>query len=161
MASVWPTAPTIPPCWEITNRIIIAQYHTNQFTFSRGPGTLFSAYKGVWLHVMVYRPNSICVETLITQPMIMSHSSQNPASAPALVVAINSPDPTIEPAIIIPGPSRRSVAPSVRGGSLTSKVSAGVDSLLLRTLSVFDLLSVDIGFLTFPSRYLRTMGRFY
>ena len=42
-----------------------------------------------------------------------------------------------------------------------AEVSAGSDSLLLRTLSVFDLLSFDIGFLTFPSRYLRTMGRFY
>jgi hypothetical protein len=34
-----------------------------------------------------------------------------------LVVAISSPEPTIEPAIIIPGPSWRRVAPSVRGAS--------------------------------------------
>ncbi len=74
----------------------------------------------------------------------MSHSSQNSASAPALVVAINSPDPTIEPAIIIPGPSRRSVAPSVRGGSLMSEASKSEDCSPLQALLAFDSVSVGM-----------------
>ena len=40
-----------------------------------------------------------------------------PASAPVFVVAISSPDPTMEPAIIKPGPIRRKIPITVLGGA--------------------------------------------
>jgi hypothetical protein len=57
------------------------------------------------------------VKTLITQPTKISHSKTKPASAPTFVVAISSPEPTMEPAMISPGPSRRTTAKNPRGGS--------------------------------------------
>ena len=66
---------------------------------------------------MANRPNSTWTKTLITQPSTISHNSQKPASAPVLVVAMSSPEPTIDAAIINPGPNRLRIPPSVRGGS--------------------------------------------
>ena len=148
MASVCPTPPTIPPCCEMTKMVMNAQYHSSQLTLSLGPGTLFNAFSGVWLQVIVYRPNSICVDTFTTQPRIISQSSQNPASAPALVVAISSPEPTIEPAIIMPGPSRSSVAPNVRGGAC-GVTTSGRDTSLVDALCTLGgaLLTVHLPFL--------------
>ena len=83
---------------------MISQYQTIQFTRRRGPGTESSASSAVFPSVTVTRPNSTCANTLITQPMRMSQSSQNPASAPVFVVATSSPDPTMAPATISPGP---------------------------------------------------------
>jgi len=77
--------------------VIKVQYHSSQLTFSLGPGTAFSDVSGVSPQAIECRPNSICVETLMTQPTMISHSSQKPAWAPVLVVAISSPEPTIEP----------------------------------------------------------------
>ena len=104
---------------------MIVQYQTIQFTLHRGPGTLLRAVKGVSFHVMVYRPISIWANTLMTHPTTINHNNQNPASAPTFVVAINSPDPTIDPAIIIPGPSLRSVADKVRGGDWAADKVSG------------------------------------
>ena len=59
----------------------------------------------------------------MTQPMTISHNSQKPAWAPVFVVAISSPDPTIAPAMISPGPRRRRMPGIVCGG-----VSTAVDS---------------------------------
>ncbi len=69
----------------------------------------------------------------MTQPMMISHSSVMPACAPVLVVAISSPEPTMLPAMISPGPSRptmpqrfvggESVPESVRGSSEGGSVS--------------------------------------
>jgi hypothetical protein len=47
---------------------------------------------------------------------MMSQRKSNCASAPVRVVAINSPEPTIEPARIIPGPILRKIPFMVLGG---------------------------------------------
>jgi hypothetical protein len=49
-----------------------------------------------------------------------SHRSVKPAFAPVLVVRINSPVPTMEPARMSPGPIFRSASPSVAGGGSTA-----------------------------------------
>jgi len=52
-------------------------------------------------------------------PMIMSHRKSKWASAPVLVVAISSPDPTIDPAKMSPGPKFFSIPRVLWGGFLT------------------------------------------
>ena len=48
--------------------------------------------------------------------MIISHKRTKPASAPTAVVAMSSPDPTIEPAMISPGPNCLIIPRMVLGG---------------------------------------------
>jgi hypothetical protein len=68
------------------------------------PTVASAVISGVRPQVSVLRPISICAATLIAQPITISHSSMKPASAPTVVAAMNSPDPTIELARMIPGP---------------------------------------------------------
>ncbi len=49
--------------------------------------------------------------------MMISDKSMKPASAPTAVVAISSPEPTIDPAMINPGPSCHTIPRTVVGGS--------------------------------------------
>ena len=51
------------------------------------------------------------------QLRITTHSAVYPACAPSVVVAISSPEPTIEAASTMPGPMRRSVERKLIGGS--------------------------------------------
>src|SRR5687768_10313934 len=51
------------------------------------------------------------------QLRMTTHSAVYPACAPSVVVAINSPEPTMEAARTMPGPIRRSVARKLTGGS--------------------------------------------
>ena len=53
--------------------------------------------------------------------MIISQRKSKCASAPVLVVAMSSPDPTIDPARISPGPRFREMAAIPCGGSLISE----------------------------------------
>src|SRR5688500_9621250 len=71
---------------------------------------------------MASRPSSTCTKTLITQPTTISQSSQKPACAPVLVVPINSPEPTMEPAMIKPGP-RRLRMPRMEVGGVSTVVA--------------------------------------
>ena len=48
----------------------------------------------------------------------MNHNSTKPTSAPSLVVMINSPEPTIDPTRIMPGPRCFNVPRKLVGGSL-------------------------------------------
>ena len=55
----------------------------------------------------------------MTQLTRTTHNATYPACAPSVVVAISSPDPTIEAASTMPGPMRRTVARNRPGGSST------------------------------------------
>src|ERR1043166_683249 len=50
----------------------------------------------------------------------ITQSARYPPRAPSVVVAINSPEPTIDAQRMMPGPIRFIIAPNVRGGSATS-----------------------------------------
>ena len=53
----------------------------------------------------------------MTQLNRISHKSMKPCCAPSDVVSSNSPEPTIVPARMIPGPIFRSAAHNETGGS--------------------------------------------
>src|SRR6185295_16998236 len=63
-------------------------------------------------------PNSSCTATLARQLIMIIHKAANPALAPSTVVAINSPEPTIEAERINPGPRNLNLSISRTGGSL-------------------------------------------
>ena len=65
---------------------------------------------------MTCLPNSIWAKTLIKHPRIMSQRKSKWASAPVLVVAISSPDPTIDPAKMSPGPKFLTIPKGLSGG---------------------------------------------
>ena len=50
----------------------------------------------------------------------MIHSTANPTCAPSVVVAMSSPEPTIDAASTIPGPMRPSARESEAGGASTA-----------------------------------------
>ena len=53
----------------------------------------------------------------------MIHSAAKPTCAPSVVVAMSSPEPTMDAARTMPGPTRRSAASIVAGGvSMASEV---------------------------------------
>ena len=82
-----------------------------------GKTTASNATSGVHPQVSVWRPISIWAATLIAQPMTISQRRTKPASAPTVVVAISSPEPTIALARMIPGPRWARDSRSVRGGA--------------------------------------------
>jgi hypothetical protein len=57
-----------------------------------------------WPVAIVHRASSIWTATFTSVLTITSQSRTNPAWAPSAVVAISSPDPTIEALRIRPGP---------------------------------------------------------
>ena len=61
--------------------------------------------------------------TLTRQLTRITHIATKPAFAPSWVVAISSPDPTIEADNIKPGPRCFTVFPSVLGGSMIFDLS--------------------------------------
>ena len=99
---------------------MIAQHQTTQLTRQRGPGTRLNPANPVSPLAMMYRPISACSTGLIRQLSRITQSAVNPTWAPSVVVAISSPDPTIDAARIIPGPIRFSDAINVTGGSSIS-----------------------------------------
>ena len=121
----------IPPSWISATTQKTSQNQQIQFTRARGPGTSLSPSSVVRPVVIVYRPNSICTNTLIRQPRMMSHMRVKPASAPTAVVAISSPDPTMDPAMIRPGPSWRRMSRILVGGARIPSCSFILAMLLL------------------------------
>ena len=85
-----------------------------------GPGASLRASSEVLPLEMAYRAISTCTKTLMTQPKMMRPRKMKPALAPVCVAAISSPEPTIEPARMSPGPRVRRMPKNVRGGSRTS-----------------------------------------
>ena len=61
---------------------------------------------------------------------MMTHNRANPAAAPVLVVAMSSPEPTIDPAIINPGPRRLRTPTKVWGGFSMPEGMASLSSAL-------------------------------
>ncbi len=118
----------IPPSCPKPTIIMISQYQMIQLTPSRGPGMRLSDVSVVSPCPIATRPSSICTKTLITQPTMISHSSEMPACAPVLVVAISSPEPTMLAAIMSPGPSWRRMPPGVDGGSSTPDIEEDDES---------------------------------
>jgi hypothetical protein len=57
---------------------------------------------------------------LIAQLTTTIHSAAKPTWAPSVVVAMTSPDPTIEEARTMPGPMRRNAAAIDTGGDSTA-----------------------------------------
>ena len=121
-----PTPPMMPPSWISATTMNTSQNQHSQFTPARGPGTSLKPSSVVRPLVIVNRPNSICTKTLITHPMMISHSRTKPACAPTKVVAMSSPEPTMDPAMISPGPSCRRIPRIVVGGSAVSSGTLGL-----------------------------------
>ena len=113
----WPIVPVIPPSCTTVQIIMKNHHQTSQCAPKRGPGSSCSAPKVGRPDEMAYRPISICTKTLITQLKRINHRKMNPCRAPRLVVRISSPEPTIVPARMMPGPIFRRAAHMVAGGS--------------------------------------------
>jgi len=112
------TAPMIPPSCRVLVSIRTSQSQIDQLADpSLGPGNEFSASMVVSPEEMACLPNSSWTTTLMTQLKMMNHRRVNPALAPMRVVAINSPEPTIDAERIKPGPKWRRLAVNVSGGA--------------------------------------------
>src|SRR5262245_44593901 len=115
----------MPPTCNSVSMTMIAHAQTTQLTPALGPGTRLKPSSPVCPVAIVYLPNSPCTTGLIAQLTRMIQSSVNPACAPSVVVAISSPEPTIDAASTMPGPMRPSADPIVSGGGS----AASADSL--------------------------------
>ncbi len=99
----------------MTNKTV----HTVHLAFpNRGPGKALNACMAVSPVRMVCLPNSSCTATFTIQLTMMTQKVINPARAPRVVVAINSPLPTIDADKIKLGPRNRSCPRKAVGGSL-------------------------------------------
>jgi hypothetical protein len=67
---------------------------------------------------MAVLPNSSWIATFITQLTIITQNAMKPAFAPRSVVAINSPDPTMDAERMKPGPRKDNFDRNDSGGSL-------------------------------------------
>jgi hypothetical protein len=97
----------------------------------RGPGNSLNDRIAVWPVNMALFPNSNCTATFTRQLTMMIQKAIKPAFAPKVVVAINSPDPTMEAERINPGPRNFNFLKKETGGSLMvlsviTYVSAGI-----------------------------------
>ena len=66
---------------------------------------------------MVQRASSTCTATFTSVLKITIHKMTKPTCAPRAVVAMSSPEPTIEALRIRPGPRWRRLSPQPVGGS--------------------------------------------
>ena len=110
--------PSIPPTCKIFNRVSIKVAQIAQFPFLKvGPGSFAKENINVFPVLIVFLPNSSCIATFTKQLTRITQKVINPPFAPRIVVAINSPDPTIEAERIKPGPKNLSLEKNDRGGS--------------------------------------------
>ena len=120
-----PTVPVIAPNWKIVEHIITNHHQQIQFAPKRGPPKSLRAPSVGLPDEIAYRPSSVCTKTLITQLNRINQRKTNPCLAPSDVVSSNSPEPTIVPARMIPGPIfRNAVQSEVGGSSIDSRGSA-------------------------------------
>ena len=111
--------PSIPPSCTILSTINKNINQMLHFAFPNlGPGSLLKACIAVSPDMMVCFPNSSWTATFTKQLTMMIQNAANPALAPSVVVAISSPDPTMEADKIKPGPRNLSFWPNDVGGSL-------------------------------------------
>src|SRR5436189_2748309 len=111
--------PSIPPICIILSDISMNTVQTTQLPFPRrGPGNSLNDRIAVCPVNMALFPNSNCTATFTRQLTMMIQKATNPALAPRVVVAINSPDPTMEADRINPGPRNFNFLKKGTGGSL-------------------------------------------
>lgn len=109
--------PIIPPSWTILKRVNKKVVQTAQFF---GPDKVENeAINGLPV-IMAFFPNSSWIATFTKQLTRITQNVINPPSAPSTVVAINSPEPTIEAERINPGPRNLSFSKSEVGGFFIS-----------------------------------------
>ena len=109
--------PIIPPSCTILNRVNKKVLQTAQFF---GPDNDENEVIKGFPVTMAFLPNSNWIATFIRQLTRMTQKVINPPSAPRTVVAINSPDPTIEAERINPGPKNLSFSKKEAGGFFIS-----------------------------------------
>ena len=109
----------MPPTCIILAAISNSHVQIDQFALpSRGPGNVFSDAIVDSPELIACLPNSSCTATLTRQLKMMNHIRMKPALAPTMVVAMSSPDPTIDAERINPGPMKGRAPKNVFGGSL-------------------------------------------
>ena len=118
-----PTPANIAPIWNNVIRIIATQSQTTHETPTFGPGIRLNPPRPVLPVAIVKRPISACNAGLMRQLMMISQRHVIPTSAPSDVVAISSPEPTMDAARIIPGPMRFMESRKVTGGASTAVAS--------------------------------------
>ena len=120
MASVAP--PRIPPAASTVIKVFRKKYQTSQETcFCRPgnfPGRRLNTLRNVDLLRMHRRANSLCTIVFDQHESNKNQKRPKPTTAPSEEVRTNSPEPTILPATIIPGPRCRSRPANVTGASV-------------------------------------------
>ncbi len=93
-----PTPPMIPPTWRGLINIMSNQSQVAQLPYPElRTGQLVERLESRLPEWIACFPNSSWTNTFTRQLTMITQSATKPASAPRAVVAINSPDPTIEP----------------------------------------------------------------
>ncbi len=112
------TPPSIPPTCKILMTINKKNNQTIHFAFPIfGPGSLLKDCIAVSPVIIVCRPNSNCTATLTRQLTSITQKVINPACAPRVVVAMSSPDPTMEADRTNPGPRNFNFSRNLVGGA--------------------------------------------
>ena len=102
--------PSIPPTCKIFKRVSINVAQMAQLPFLKvGPGSFAKENIKVFPVMIAFLPNSSCMATFTKQLTRITQKVIKPPFAPRIVVAINSPDPTIEAERIKPGPKNLSL----------------------------------------------------
>ena len=107
----------IPPNWMNFAINMINHAHTAHPMRSLGPGIVFQKASIGFPVVMDILAISSWRMIFKAQLKMMVHRVTKPAWAPRAVVAINSPEPTMEAVTMIPGPMYFSLPMNVVGGS--------------------------------------------
>src|SRR5688572_458010 len=111
--------PIIPPNCTILRVVNIPTVQTAHPALpKRMPGNLLNRFITVSPVSIACFPNSNCTATFIRQLTMITQKAIKPAFAPNMVVAINSPEPTIEADKIKPGPRNFNLLLKETGGSL-------------------------------------------
>ena len=120
MASVAP--PRIPPAARRVMKVFRKKYQTNHETRFCRPGTFpgrrLNTLRNVDLLRMHKRANSLCTIVFDQHESNKNHKRPKPTTAPSEDVRTNSPEPTILPATITPGPRCRSRPANDTGASV-------------------------------------------
>ena len=111
--------PSIPPTCKILMSVSKNAVPTAQLPFpKRTPRNLLNPSMGVMPVRMACLPNSNWIATLTRQLTRMTQKVMKPPFAPSTVVAMSSPEPTMEAERMKPGPRKRSLPLREMGGSL-------------------------------------------
>jgi hypothetical protein len=104
---------------------------TAQLPFLKeGPGSFEKENIKVLPLMIAFLPNSSWIATFTKQLTRITQKVINPPFAPRMVVAINSPEPTIDAESIKPGPKNFSLEKNDWGGSLV-EIWAIINTIIL------------------------------